>query len=233
MADLAALQKSLGVIFNDLSFLEQSLVHSSYANENPELATASNERLEFLGDAVLGLIIAQRLFDDFPQLSEGEMTILRSSLVCQDTLARVAEVHKLGGYLYLGKGEKASGGQHKPANLARALEAVIAAIFLDQGLPAARDITLRLFDRELQILVSRGIEIDYKSRLQELIQSRQQPLPVYHVIDTAGPDHEKTFSVEVSIGDTVTGKGTGKSKKTAEMEAARRALAQLTPDFTP
>ena len=232
MADLATLQRSLEVIFNDLSFLEQSLVHSSYANENPEFTTASNERLEFLGDAVLGLIIAERLFHDFPQLSEGEMTILRSSLVCQDTLARIARVNKLGDYLYLGKGEKANGGQHKPANLARVLEAVIAAIFLDQSLPAARDITLRLFDRELQILVSQDIEINYKSRLQELIQSRQQPLPVNHVISTTGPDHEKIFSVEVSIGNTVTGKGIGKSKKIAEMEAARRALQQLTPNFT-
>ena len=232
MADLATLQRNLGVSFNEPSLLEQSLVHSSYANENPELATVSNERLEFLGDAVLGLIIAERLFDNFPRLSEGEMTRLRATLVCQDTLARVAEINKLGSYLYLGKGEKASGGRHKPANLARALEAIIAAIFLDQGLPATRDITLRLFDRELQILTKRDIEVDFKTRLQEVTQSRQQPLPVYHVISTTGPDHKKEFSVEVSIGGIVTGKGTGKSKKTAEMEAARQALAQLTPDFT-
>jgi len=230
--DLSTLQQSLGVSFNHPSFLEQALTHSSYSNENPEFAPASNERLEFLGDAILGLIVAEKLYHDFPQLSEGEMTRLRSVLVCQDALARVARTIKLGDYLYLGKGERASGGQRKPANLASAFEAVIAAIYLDQGLPATRAIILRLIDAELQKVVNRGIEIDYKSRLQEFIQSRQPLLPVYRVIDTTGPDHEKTFVVEVSIGDTVLGRGAGKSKKTAEIEAARMALQQLAVNFT-
>ena len=227
MADLAALQQTLGVSFNNLSLLEQALVHSSYVNENPGFAPTSNERLEFLGDAVLGLIVAEKLYQDFPQLSEGEMTRLRAALVCQDTLARVARAIKLGDYLYLGKGEKASGGERKPANLARALEAVIAAVFLDQGLFTTRDVTLRLFNEELQKVASQGVEVDYKSQLQELIQAREQQAPVYRVVEATGPDHEKKFTVEVRIGDTVLGKGTGKSKKTAETEAARSALQRL------
>jgi len=227
VADLAALQQTLGVSFNNLSLLEQALVHSSYVNENPGFAPTSNERLEFLGDAVLGLIVAEKLYQDFPQLSEGEMTRLRAALVCQDTLARVARAIKLGDYLYLGKGEKASGGERKPANLARALEAVIAAVFLDQGLFTTRDVTLRLFNEELQKVASQGVEVDYKSQLQELIQAREQQAPVYRVVEATGPDHEKKFTVEVRIGDTVLGKGTGKSKKTAETEAARSALQRL------
>ena len=227
MADLATLQQILGVSFNDLSLLEQALVHSSYTNENPSFAPASNERLEFLGDAVLGLIVAEKLYQDFPQLDEGEMTRLRAALVCQDTLARVARAIKLGDYLYLGKGEKASGGQRKPANLARALEAVIAAIFLDQGLFTTRDATLRLFNKELQKMASQGVEVDYKSQLQEFLQAREQQVPVYRVVEATGPDHEKKFTVEVRLGDTVLGRGTGKIKKTAETEAARSALKRL------
>jgi len=227
LADLTALQQTLGVSFNKLSLLEQALVHSSYVNENPGFAPASNERLEFLGDAVLGLIVAEKLYQDFPQLDEGEMTRLRAALVCQDTLARVARAIKLGDYLYLGKGEKASGGQRKPANLARALEAVIAAIFLDQGSSTTRDATLRLFNKELQKMASQGVEVDYKSQLQEFLQAREQQAPVYRVVEATGPDHEKKFTVEVRLGDTVLGRGTGKSKKTAETEAARSALKLL------
>ncbi len=146
MADLAALQQTLGISFNDSSLLEQALVHSSYVNENPGIAPASNERLEFLGDAVLGLTVAEKLYQDFPHSAEGEMTRLRAALVRGNTLARVARTIKLGDYLYLGKGEEASGGRRKPANLAGALEAMIAAVFLDQGLTITRDFILRLFN---------------------------------------------------------------------------------------
>jgi ribonuclease-3 len=227
LADLATLQQTLGVSLNNPSLLEQALVHRSYLNENPGFAPDSNERLEFLGDAVLGLIIAEKLYQDFPQFSEGELTKLRAALVCQDTLAHVAKTIKLGDYLYLGKGEKASGGQRKPANLARALEAVTAAIFLDQGISTTKEVTLKLFSEELEKVVSQGVTIDYKSQLQEFIQARDQPTPVYQVVEVMGPDHEKRFTVEVSIGDTVLGRGTGKSKKVAETEAARSALERL------
>ncbi len=156
MADLAALQQTLGISFDDPSLLEQALVHSSYVNEKPGIASASNERLEFLGDAVLGFVVAERLYQDFPHSAEGEMTRLRAALVRRDTLARMARTIKLGDYLYLGKGEEVSGGRRKPANLAGALEAVVAAIFLDQGPIATSDFILRLFDEELQKVASQG-----------------------------------------------------------------------------
>ncbi len=232
MADLAALQKTLGISFKDPSLLEQALVHTSYVNENPG-TTTSNERLEFLGDAVLGFIIAEELYQRLPQSSEGEMTELRSSLVRGDALSRMAKAISLGNYLYLGKGEEVSGGRRKPANLAGALESVIAAIFLDQGSSGARAFILRLMDKELKKALSQGIEPDYKSQLQELIQARHQQTPTYQVIEEMGPDHDRRFTVEVRVGDAILGRGSGKSKKLAEAEAARSALDQLPTDFTP
>jgi len=225
LADLAILQEILGISFNDPSLLEQALVHSSYINENPDLVPTSNERLEFLGDAVLGSVVAEKLYQDLPAFTEGEMTKLRATLVRRDTLARAARAVRLGDYLYLGKGEEASGGRHKPANLAGALEAVIAAIFLDQGSATAKNFILRLLDKELQKVISQGAGFDYKSQLQELIQAREQQTPAYHVIEAKGPDHDRRFTVEVRAGDTVLGRGSGKSKKEAETEAARSALA--------
>lgn len=232
MTDLAALQKTLGIRFNDPSLLEQALVHTSYVNENMGITT-SNERLEFLGDAVLGFIIAGELYQRLPQSTEGDMTELRSSLVRGDALSRMSKVISLGNYLYLGKGEEVSGGRRKPANLAGALEAVIAAIFLDQGSNATRDFILKLMDKELNEILSQGIEPDYKSQLQELIQAKYQQTPTYQVIEAMGPDHDRRFTVEVKVGDTVLGSGSGKSKKSAEAEAARSALDQLPTDFTP
>ena len=232
LADLAALQQSLGVSFNDPSRLEQALVHSSYINENPGFALTSNERLEFLGDAVLGLVVAEKLYQDFPHSTEGEMTKLRAALVRGSTLARIARTIKLDDYLYLGKGEEASGGRRKPANLAGALEAVIAAIFLDQGSTTTREVILRLFNEELQKVASQGAGVDYKSQLQELIQAREQQTPAYQLVEAMGPDHDRRFTVEVRVGDTVLGRGSGKSKKMAETEAARAALEQLSTDFT-
>ena len=231
MADLAVLQQTLGVSFNDSSLLEQALVHSSYINENPGLASTSNERLEFLGDAVLGLIVAEKLYQDFPHCDEGGMTRLRATLVRRDTLAHMARAIRLGDYLYLGKGEEASGGRNKPANLAGALEAVIAAIFLDQDSAITRDFILRLLSPELEKVVSQGAGVDYKSQLQELIQAREQQIPVYQVVEAIGPDHDKRFTVEVRVGDTVLGKGSGRGKKAAETEAARSALEQFPTNF--
>jgi len=182
LADLAALQEALGVSFNNPSLLEQALIHSSYINENPGFTPISNERLEFLGDAVLGEIVAEKLYQDFPHSTEGEMTRLRAALVRRDTLARMARAIRLGDYLYVGKGEEASGGRRKPANLAGVLEAVIAAIFLDQGSANTRDFILRLFNEELQKVASQGAGVDYKSQLQELIQTREQKPPTYRVV---------------------------------------------------
>ena len=232
MADLATLQQTLGISFSDPSLLEQALVHSSYVNEKPNIVSASNERLEFLGDAVLGLVVAERLYQDFPHSAEGEMTRLRAALVRRDTLARLARTIKLGDYLYLGKGEETSGGRRKPTNLAGAFEAIIATIFLDQGLTITKEVILRLFNEELQKVASQGVGVDYKSQLQELIQVREQQTPVYQLVEAMGPDHDKRFTVEVRAGDIVLGRGSGKSKKMAEAEAARTALEQLTTNFT-
>ncbi len=232
MVDLVALQETLGVSFNDLSLLEQAMVHSSYINENLNFAPASNERLEFLGDAILGFVVAEKLYQDFPDLAEGEMTKLRSVLVRRDTLAHVAGAIRLGDYLYLGKGEEVSGGRHKSVNLAGALEAVIAAVFLDQGLAITRELVLKLLNEELQKVTRQDAEVDYKSQLQELIQSRYRSAPAYRLVEAVGPDHDKRFTVEVIAGETVLGRGSGKSKKVAETEAARLALEQLSANFT-
>jgi ribonuclease-3 len=232
LADLATLQQTLGISFSDPSLLEQALVHSSYVNEKPGILSASNERLEFLGDAVLGLAVAEKLYQDFPNFTEGDMTRLRAALVRRDTLARMARTIKLGDYLYLGKGEETSGGRRKPTNLAGAFEAIIATIFLDQGLTITKEVILRLFNEELQKIASQGVGIDYKSQLQEFIQAREQQAPTYQVVETLGPDHDRRFTVEVRAGDSVLGRGSGESKKAAETEAARAALKQFLTSFT-
>lgn len=232
LADLDLLQKTLGVRFKDPHLLKQALIHDSYVHENPAVAPASNERLEFLGDAVLGLIFADKLHRDFPDSAEGELTRFRSLLVRGVTLARLAKDISLGDFLYLGRGEDGSGGRTKAGNLASALEAVIAAIYLDQGMMAARDFALSLFKGELEKIYSRQTYVDYKSQLQHLIQARYQEAPVYRIVDATGPDHERHFTAEAVIGDTVLGEGCGKSKKQAETAAARAALEKLSADFT-
>ena len=233
MADPAALEKTLGILFNDSLLLKQALVHSSFVNENPTQVTRSNERPEFLGDAILGLVIAEELYQKIPEASEGEMTNLRTALVRGDTLARVARTIRLGDYLYLGKGEEANGGRDKTTNLAGALEAVIAAIFLDRGFATARKCILRLFQSELRRTISQGSDTNYKSRLQEFVQARRGETLTYHVTKTEGPAHNRSFTVEVRSGDTILSKATGKSKKLAETEAARCALESIISQPSP
>ncbi len=233
MADLTALSRSLDIRFYDRSLLERALVHSSYVNENPALAAVSNERLEFLGDAVLGFIVAEKLYRDFPALGEGEMTRRRAALVRRETLADLARKLRLGGYLYLGKGEEASGGRHKPSNLAAVLEAVIGAVFLDRGLEDSRRLVLRLLDVATGQSGWTDAVADYKSRLQEIVQSEYRVSPSYRLVDAAGPPHARTFTVTVSVGEDVLGRGSGKSKKLAESDAARSALERFPTRFTP
>ncbi|MBL7126303.1 MAG: ribonuclease III [Dehalococcoidales bacterium] len=233
MYDIKSLQESLKIRLKNPSLLEQALIHSSYLNEYPGAVPASNERLEFFGDAVLDFIVAEKLYRDFPDLDEGEMTRTRSVLVRRETLARVARNLKLGNCLYLGKGEEASGGRQKPANLSSVLEAVIAAIFIDRGLAVTRKLVLGWLAGELQEVMGRKRNVDYKSQLQELIQSKYRSSPSYRTIQDTGPDHDKLFTVEVVIRDRVLGRGTGKSKKLAETEAARSALEQFKSNFTP
>jgi ribonuclease-3 len=225
--DLAGLQKTLGITFKDSSLLKQALVHSSYTNENPVESPDHNEKLEFLGDAVLDLFITEELYRKCPGSSEGEMTRLRAALVNGDELADIARKIQIGENLYMGKGEESSGGRDKKPNLAGALEAVIAAVYLDRGGTRTRKFILKLFKEEITNVLSFNITRDYKSRLQELIQSQRQVVPVYRLVAEEGPDHDKTFTVEVRVGKTVLGRGVGKSKKQAEATAARLALEKL------
>lgn len=228
---LASAQDAIGIIFNDRSLLAVALTHASYTNENPELGPVTNERLEFLGDAILGQVVTARLFDDFPGEHEGRLTEFRARLVSGDTLARIAAEIGLGDYLLLGKGEERTGGRSKPVNLAGALEAVIGAIYLDHGHEAAADFILRILDAELDS-VADSAPGNYKSELQELLQARQQPAPSYHVVDTSGPGHNRRFAVEVRQGNTVLGRGVGNSKQAAEKDAAKTTLRKLAADST-
>jgi ribonuclease-3 len=224
LTDIADLQNALGINFKDISLLQHSLVHRSYINENSGDTLESNERLEYLGDAVLGFVVAEEIYHRYPDLSEGEMTKLRSALVRGETLGRIALRLNLGEYLYLGRGEEESGGRRRPRNLSCALEAVIGALLVDQGLDAARHLILRLLESELERAIEDKLIADYKSRLQQITQSESKLTPIYRTVEETGPDHEKVFTVEVLAGDTVLGRGSGRSKRAAEMEAARRAL---------
>jgi ribonuclease-3 len=230
--DIKELQKTLGLSFNRLSLLEQALVHSSYTNENPVRNIGHNERLEFLGDAVLDFIVADKLYRDFPNIAEGEMTRLRANLVRRETLARIAGDIRLGTYLFMGKGEEATGGRNKLPNLAGALEALIAAVYLDLGADAVSNLINNLYAEEWKKLTSHGVVIDYKSRLQEIVQSKYQAIPVYRLVSETGPDHDKQFVVEVLVDSKVMGNGAGKSKKMAETEAARLAVEHFSTGFT-
>lgn len=224
MSDWAALQSQLGISFGDLSLLQQAFVHRSYLNENPDFKLGSNERLEFLGDALLSLVIAEFLFKEFGDLSEGELTKLRSDLVRQDSLARLASSLGLGQYLYLGQGEEKGGGRKRSRNMACTLEALVGAAFVDQGFDATQALILRMFTSSISDVRQRGQASDFKSRLQELVQAERQERPVYRLVEAVGPDHDKTFWVEVMVAGETLGRGSGKSKQAAEKDAAKQAL---------
>lgn len=221
---LKAFEEALGLEFDDKSLLQQAFVHRSYINENPGFRLESNERLEFLGDAVLGFVVAHNLYRLFPDQPEGALTSLRAALVRSETLARVARRLGLGAYLFLGRGEEAGGGRSRPTILASAFEAFLGALLLDQGLDACRDfITVNLQD-ELAKVVREKSSKDYKSRLQEMTQGRWQLTPTYRTIAAEGPDHNRVFTVEVLVGGKPIAQGTGRNKQAAEQDAARQAL---------
>lgn len=224
--DLDALEHALGVHFRDRSLLFQALVHRSYLNENPESRLDSNERLEFLGDAVLDALAAEYVFRRYPEKGEGEMTLLRSALVRTDTLARFARELGLGPFLVLGRGEEMDGGRERPSILAGAFEALIGAIYLDAGLEAARWFVGRFLEAEAERWQGRQ-PLDFKSALQIEAQGRYNRTPEYRTVASWGPDHARTFRVEVRVGDRVLGVGEGPSKHAAQQEAARLALEAL------
>ncbi|PIX27531.1 MAG: ribonuclease III [Chloroflexi bacterium CG_4_8_14_3_um_filter_45_15] len=220
-------EKSLGVSFANKSLLKQALTHSSYINENPDFVLLGNERLEFLGDAILDFIVAEKLYKEFPELPEGKLTAIRASLVCRDALTEVASSLGLGDYLLLGRGEEASKGRTKPSNLANAMEAVIGAIYLDQGLVKAKKFVLSRLRPRLRKIKAGKITLNYKALLQEFVQRKKTLTPVYRLVEITGPGHEKQFTAEVMVEGEVLGKGTGKNKKSAEMEAAHSAWEEL------
>jgi ribonuclease-3 len=227
MIDRNVCQKNVGISFHRESLLEQALVHSSYLNENPGLGRPSNERLEFLGDAILNFIVAEKLYEEFSQLPEGELTRIRAHLVCRDTLAGLASSLKLGDWLLLGRGEEANGGRAKASNLANAMEALIGALYLDQGLARARRFILRQLKPELEKVKGGKITPNYKALVQELIQGQKRPTPVYRLVEATGPDHSKQFTAEILIEGEALARGTGKNKKDAESQAARTAWERL------
>ncbi len=202
-------------------------MHSSYLNENPDFTRSSNERLEFLGDAILDFIVAEKLYEEFPKLPEGKLTEIRASLVCRDTLAELASSLKLGDWLLFGQGEEANGGRTKASNLANAMEALVGALYLDQGLAKAKKFVLRQLKPELEKIKAGKTTPNYKALVQELVQGQNRPTPVYRLVEATGPDHSKQFIAEILVEEEALGRGTGKSKKAAESQAARAAWKKL------
>jgi len=222
--DLGEVERAVGSTFQNKQLLQQAFVHRSYLNENPTFPLRSNERMEFLGDAALGFVAADWLYRRFPTLSEGELTRLRAALVRAETLARITKALNLGKHIYLSRGEAATGGRRRQSLLAATFEALVGATYLDLGLTVVRDFLHRVLAPELERVLAEKSAKDYKSQLQERAQARLQRTPVYRTVAAEGPDHEKVFAVEVSLGDRVLGGGKGRSKQEAEQDAARHAL---------
>lgn len=215
------LQQKLGYKFKNEAILLRAISHSSYVNENHDVCKESNERLEFLGDSVLGFITAENFFKNYTDFPEGDLTKLRAAMVCEKSLASFARQIQLGKYLLLGKGEVVTGGRERPSIQADAFEAVIAAIYLDGGMDEARKFVLKYIDEAIK--KHRSVK-DYKTMLQEVVQRNPGEIVEYVLVGETGPDHDKRFEVEVHLNSNVIGKGIGKSKKGAEQEAAREAL---------
>lgn len=225
--DYLKLEKRLSYKFKDKSLLREACRHSSFVNEQPRSDMRNNERLEFLGDAVLNLVVGHLLMQKYPSLPEGNLSRMRAGLVNETQLAEIARMLNLGSFLELGKGEIQTRGREKSSILADAFEAVIAAIYLDGGFYAAfKFIKSRFAEILSDNAASEVIQCDYKSKLQEIVQTGNQIMPAYHLVSESGPDHDKTFAVQICINHMIA-KGTGKSKKRAEQDAARNALKMM------
>ena len=227
LSDLNGLQGIIGIRFADQALLQEALVHRSFLNENPDSLARSNERLEFLGDALLDLIVGEYLYRYFPDMDEGRLTTLRAALIKAESLAGFAQQLRLGDYLYLSHGEDDSGGRSRVGLLSDAFEALIAAIYLDSGLGVVREFLMGFIEPETARILEGGLDRDYKSQLQEWAQREFQVTPVYRTVVERGPDHAKEFTVEVLIGDSVYGRGEGPSKQAAGRRAAQQALEEI------
>lgn len=224
--NLEELEKNLGVSFEDQNLLRLAMVHRSYINERSS-AHQSNERLEFLGDAVLSLIVAEYLFKNYPERSEGELTDLRSALVRRETLNKWATQRNMGQYLLLGKGEAKTGGRTRSLTLASAFEAVLGAIFLERGLDGAKEWLIPIIEPELVEILAEGRHLDFKGLLQKAIQNRYHQTPTYHVVGETGPEHERVYEIEARYEDRPLGRGFGMTKQVAQQAAAKASLAYL------
>ena len=221
------LEEGLGYTFSNKALLENALTHSSYANENREKHLPDNERLEFLGDAILGFVVADYLYRSFPTRPEGELTRIRADLVCETNLAKQADTVRLGDFLLLGHGEAQGGGRKRASIVSDAMESVIAASYMDGGFEAAKGIIDRLILRDVP--TGRAHNFDYKTALQELVQRKKDQELHYVLTGESGPDHDKHFEVEVCLNGAPVGKGSGSSKKRAEQSAAEAAIEALFP----
>lgn len=226
MADLKKFQEVIGYQFKNENLLRQALTHSSYANEKHMKKLSDNERLEFLGDAVLELSSSEFLFEHYPNKPEGELTKLRASIVCEPTLALCAEPISLGDYIFLGKGEELTGGRKRKSIVSDALEAVIGAIYLDGGFANAKEFVFKFIMTDIE---KKHLFYDSKTILQELMQA-QHTTYTYELVEESGPDHDKNFTVEVHVDEEVISSGNGHTKKAAEQEAAYKALLKLKPE---
>ena len=222
------LEAALGYKFQNITLLQNALTHSSYANERWHNSLLSNERLEFLGDSVLGMLVAEYLYRNFPDRPEGELTRMRADMVCETTLAAAANRIGLGDHLLLGHGEEQGGGRSRDSILADAVESVIAACFLDGGLDAALNFVRQFI--LVEVPVNKLHNVDYKTQLQELVQQKKNQVLSYALVGQSGPDHDKQFDVEVSLNGAIVGYGRGSSKKRAEQDAARAAIKKLFPE---
>ncbi len=227
MSDIHEFEKHLGYKFKNIAYLKNALTHTSYLNEHKDKKLSSNERMEFLGDSVLGLCVSEYLYLNYKNRSEGELSKIRASVVCESSLAKLASSLNLGDYMIMGKGELLCGGNEKPSVTSDAMESVIAAIYLDSDFDNIKKMVLSwLTPAIVEAAEHRGRETDYKSVLQEYCQSRGM-FPEYELISETGPDHEKTFEVELICGNNKTIKAKGSNKKKAQQEAARLMLEKL------
>ena len=227
MSDIETLEKKLGVAFRDKSLLQRALTHRSYLNEHPEFPFEDNERLEFLGDAVLDFVTGEYLYHRFPEQREGSLTSLRSVLVRRNTLADFARQWDLGRHLMMGHGEAETGGRNRSATLCAAFEAVVGALYLDQGVDSVQALIEPLIVPQISRTLRERLDKDPKSSLQEFAQGRMHQTPRYRTVSESGPDHAKEFTVEATVGGEVYGTGKGYSKQQAAQEAARAALAHF------
>lgn len=222
--EIEKIERNIGYRFENKELLKNALTHTSYAYENK---VESNEKLEFLGDSILEFISSKYIFANYPKLKEGEMTKVRATVVCEESLYKIAKMHGFSDFLYLGKSEQLSGGKNRPAILADSVEAVIAAIYLDGGIEPADKFIIENLEKEIEIATKNVGVKDYKTVLQEKLQEHGEVKIEYQIINEKGPDHDKSFEAQVSCNGKVLAKGEGKSKKEAQMNAAKGALEKI------